>query len=130
MKKLLTGIMAISMMTVIAPAFAEDGDRSERREKFKAKLEECKADSSAHKRCDKILERAEKFKGKMKKHMKEIDTNNDGKISKSEFLAHKGKRFDKMDSNNDGYLSKEEAKAGRKAMKAKRHERKANRDSE
>ncbi len=37
------------------------------------------------------------------------DANNDGKVSRREFLARAEKRFAELDVNNDGSLSKEEA---------------------
>jgi Ca2+-binding EF-hand superfamily protein len=58
---------------------------------------------------------------------KALDTNNDNKLSKDEFIARvkddaekKGKmemRFGRMDTNNDGFLSLEEFKEG--SMKKK-----------
>ena len=52
---------------------------------------------------------------KMQKHLKEVDTNGDGNISKEEFMANCDKRFAKMDANGDGQITPEE----RQAMKAK-----------
>ncbi len=37
------------------------------------------------------------------------DANNDGKVTRKEFLARAEKRFAELDNNNDGSLSKEEA---------------------
>jgi Ca2+-binding EF-hand superfamily protein len=55
------------------------------------------------------------------------DTNGDGVISKSEFLAHMEKkaeeRFSKMDKDGDGSISKEEAKANKEARKEKMKEK-------
>lgn len=45
--------------------------------------------------------------------MKEVDTNGDGKISRSEFVSKAEERFSKMDKDGDGYLTKEEMKAMR-----------------
>jgi Ca2+-binding EF-hand superfamily protein len=54
---------------------------------------------------------------------KKLDANNDGSVTKEEYLASKkaqkdtnkaGKRFDKLDANKDGKLSKEEMSAGEK----------------
>lgn len=62
-------------------------------------------------------------KGKLfEKH----DTNGDGVISKSEFLAKAEERFAKMDADGNGEISKEEAKAHRQEMKQKWKERKKN----
>jgi Ca2+-binding EF-hand superfamily protein len=57
---------------------------------------------------------------------KKLDSNNDGSVTKEEYLASKraqkdtdkaGKRFEKLDANKDGKLSKEEMSAGEKAKK-------------
>jgi Ca2+-binding EF-hand superfamily protein len=45
---------------------------------------------------------------------KKIDTNNDGKISKQEYIAAVIKTFNKYDKNKDGFLTKDEIKAIRK----------------
>ena len=45
---------------------------------------------------------------KMQQHMKEVDTNGDGSISKQEFMAGCEKRFQKMDANGDGQITKQE----------------------
>jgi hypothetical protein len=42
---------------------------------------------------------------------KKIDTNNDGKISKKEYIDAVIKTFDKIDRNTDGFLTKDELKA-------------------
>ncbi len=52
------------------------------------------------------------------------DTNGDGVISKSEFLAHAEERFAKMDKDGNDEVTKEEAEAHRKEMKDKWKERK------
>jgi hypothetical protein len=46
----------------------------------------------------------------------EMDTNNDGVISKDEFMASAGKRFDKIDANHDGKISHDEVEAFHKAQ--------------
>jgi EF hand len=38
----------------------------------------------------------------------QIDTDGDGKVSKTEFLAMAETRFAKMDKNGDGFITKEE----------------------
>ncbi len=47
-----------------------------------------------------------------------VDTDGNGTISKSEFLAKHEEKFDKMDTNGDGEISKEEKMAGKRKMKA------------
>ena len=42
---------------------------------------------------------------------KKIDINNDGKISKKEYMDAVTKNFDKIDKNKDGFLTKDELKA-------------------
>jgi Ca2+-binding EF-hand superfamily protein len=75
-----------------------------------------------------LLTGAQEKKGKSpEEQFKALDTNNDNKLSKDEFVARvkddaekKGKaemRFSRMDTNNDGALSLEEFKAG--SMKKK-----------
>ena len=62
-------------------------------------------------------------KGKM---FERHDTNGDGVISKSEFLAHAEERFSKMDADGNGEISKEEAKEAHKKRKKKFEEWKKN----
>ena len=70
-----------------------------------------------------LMTGAQEKKGKSpEERFKALDANNDGKLSKDEFLAQykddaekKGKaemRFPRMDTNNDGFLSLEEYKEG------------------
>jgi len=49
--------------------------------------------------------------------IKEIDQNNDGKLTTAEHEAGTEKMFARMDTNGDGFLSKEECDAGMKLMK-------------
>lgn len=48
------------------------------------------------------------MKAQMQQHMKQVDTNGDGNISKQEFTASCEKRFEKMDTNGDGQISPQE----------------------
>ena len=50
--------------------------------------------------------------------LKMADTNNDGAVSKDEFLAAHVKHFDMMDANHDGQLTQAERKAARQKMHA------------
>jgi Ca2+-binding EF-hand superfamily protein len=40
--------------------------------------------------------------------IKMLDTNQDGKISRSEYMVPYEKRFDREDTNHDGFMTKEE----------------------
>ena len=51
--------------------------------------------------------------------MKRIDTDGDGKVSRSEALAAAAARFDAADTNKDGFLTPEEMRAARKAHHGK-----------
>lgn len=61
--------------------------------------------------------------GKRENNFKEADTNNDGSLSRDEFVAHAQKRsaelFAKMDANNDGKLTREEMDAFHQKMRDK-----------
>lgn len=69
---------------------------------------------------DSKAERREMLRGKMQEKIKEMDTNNDGSISKAEFMAKAEARFAKMDKNGDGNITQDE----RAQMRDKRKERK------
>lgn len=72
------------------------------------------------------------------KHMKEIDANGDGVISRAEYMSARQKKmeehFSRMDTDGDGNLTSEEMKAGRKEMhkrmKERREERKERRKND
>ena len=66
---------------------------------------------------------ADNREGKGMKH----DTNGDGVISKSEFLAHAEEKFSKMDKDGNGEISKEERKQARQAMREKVKEKREER---
>lgn len=59
--------------------------------------------------------------------LKQADTNEDGVISKAEFLAHSQEKaenwFAKIDTDGDGVITKEEGEAGREKMHEKMKER-------
>ncbi len=55
------------------------------------------------------------------KVFKEMDANNDGKVSKDEYLAYEGKKFDEIDVNKKGALTPEDFEAHHKAMMEKFH---------
>jgi len=50
----------------------------------------------------------------------EADTDNNGVISKSEFLAHAQAKFDRADQNRDGYISRSEQDNARASHSAER----------
>ncbi len=54
--------------------------------------------------------------------MKKIDTNEDGQIDLSEYLANAEQRFKNMDLNGDGYVTREEQKEAGKIMREKHRE--------
>lgn len=56
--------------------------------------------------------------------IKKLDSNEDGKLSKSEVKRPLEKDFAKIDTNEDGYLSKEELENAPKPKRGKRGRRK------
>lgn len=66
---------------------------------------------------------ADEHQGGKAKMFEKHDTNGDGVISKSEFLAQVEERFAKMDQDGNGEISKDEAKAGKKKMRENVKER-------
>jgi len=61
----------------------------------------------------------------MMEHKNPADTDGDGFLSKSEFLAAQEKRFAEIDTNSDGKISKEEMKAFHESKKGEWAEKKA-----
>ena len=60
--------------------------------------------------------------------LEKVDTNQDGQVDLTEFLANAEERFNKMDLNSDGLLTLEEGKESHKLMREKhKAERKARR---
>lgn len=57
--------------------------------------------------------------------MMNADTDGDGFLSKTEFMAVHEKRFAEMDKDSDGKISKDEMKAHRETMREKFKEKKA-----
>jgi Ca2+-binding EF-hand superfamily protein len=52
----------------------------------------------------------------------QYDSNQNGSITRGEFLAYQGRRFSSLDSNSDGVVSRAEFGIGGKSAKAKRPE--------
>ncbi len=65
---------------------------------------------------------------KMDRMFEKHDTDQDGVISKEEFLAHAEKRFIDMDEDGNNEISKEEAKAHKEKMKEKWKDKKKKHD--
>ena len=61
--------------------------------------------------------RREMFKQKMQERLQQMDTDGNGAISKSEFMAQAESRFSKMDSDGDGQITKEERSGMRDKFK-------------
>ena len=73
--------------------------------------------------CLALLAGAPVFAAGKKAHMSKMDTDKDGKVSMSEFMAAKhGKKaeahFKQIDTNADGFLSTDEMAAAHRAKKA------------
>jgi len=58
--------------------------------------------------------------GREPHHMKRLDTNKDGKVSREEYLARRDRQFNEIDKNNDGVLSEEEMAAHKPSRRMKR----------
>ena len=60
--------------------------------------------------------------GAMHARLAALDTDHDGRISRTEWLAggRKERGFDRMDANRDGYLTMDEIVAAREKMRAMR----------
>ena len=56
---------------------------------------------------------------RLKAMLATLDANNDGKITKSEYVDHAMNRFTKIDTNKDGILSQDELKAARATLVAR-----------
>lgn len=54
-----------------------------------------------------------------------IDANQDGRLSRQEYLARREKKFVELDLNRDGVISREEAQAAKAKLLKRRAERKA-----
>ncbi len=60
-----------------------------------------------------------------KPYLSSFDANKDGRVSLSEYLERRRKKFDEMDLNHDGVLSSEEARIAKEELLRRREEREA-----
>ncbi len=67
-------------------------------------------------------DKGHKKNGKMGHMFDRTDTNQDGRLELSEFLAHAEARFQKMDIDSDGYVTPEESREAGKKMRQKHRE--------
>jgi len=67
---------------------------------------------------------------KMKKHMKMMDSNGDGKVSAQEYASAAAKRFGKIDADGDGFITKSEMKKAKKKHKKKDKKKKHKKDKD
>ena len=63
------------------------------------------------------------FKRRGKMMMEKVDTNQDGQIDLSEYLAQAEERFRKLDLDSDGFVTKEEHRQAAKEMRKKHREK-------
>ncbi|MFN3834283.1 MAG: hypothetical protein ACK4NO_00130 [Glycocaulis sp.] len=56
-------------------------------------------------------------------HLARIDANNDGVITRAEFLAHRSAMFERMDANNDGVINAADRELMREQWAERRGER-------
>ncbi len=90
------GVLGAAMIALSSPAMAEEGSKGDRAQKMQHRL-------------------------------KAADKDNDGKISKAEAdasLPRLAKHFGEIDTNQDGFLTKEEMRAWHQAHGGQRKEQK------
>lgn len=71
--------------------------------------------------------RREHERRKSERHVKKLDKNGDGVVSREEFYARHHEHFNKMDANKDGQLSQEERRTAHRAMMKERREKRIER---
>ena len=67
-------------------------------------------------------DKGHKKHSKMGRMFDRTDTNQDGQLELSEFLAHAESRFQKMDIDSNGYVTPEESREAGKEMREKHRE--------
>lgn len=72
-------------------------------------------------------DRKAKMEQRAAARMAQIDTNNDGNISREEAMAQAMKRFDRMDLNGDGQITPQERQEAKAKLKGERKMHKRNR---
>lgn len=63
--------------------------------------------------------RREKHRQHMEEKFKKADSNGDGQISESEFMARAKEKFQKIDADGNGQITKEEKRAMHEKMREK-----------
>ena len=96
----------------------------------KAKLLERKAKSDARRKAqgkpqNKKSARVGKGDRPAKPYLSAVDANQDGRVTRKEYLVRREKKFAELDLNHDGVISKEEAQAAKAKLLKRRAERKA-----
>lgn len=129
MKRLHIATIALGFGLIASPAFAQDrGDRmwerldkngdgrialSEVDERHRARLAAADANGDGYITRDEWNAHREKRRAESKARAFP-DKDGDGVVSRAEFMAKAGERFDKLDADGDGVLTEEEMKAGAK----------------
>lgn len=87
MKKLLAGLVILTLLAVTTPLFAQ---QTQQQEQAPAGKKGAKKNAAAR--------------------FEEMDKNKDGKISREEWTGN-ARGFDRIDANHDGFIDKDEMKA-------------------
>ena len=64
-----------------------------------------------------LAQPGERGSGMMKRMLQMADTDQDGRISKAEFMAMHDKRFSTMDANSDGFIDQAEREQAQQHMR-------------
>ena len=118
--KTLTMALGLSLLTVAAPALADDGP-GERRMRGDGPRHEMRGEGPHHGM------RGEGGAFRMGRMFERLDANDDDVVSLEEFTAGAGMRFDEADADDDGVVTRDEAVAAAVARATRRAERMAER---